>query len=245
MRSRRAASFWHQARKAERGYAAALRHLAWRIAGLVRRYVPFDPGDTGELVDELQEFSRTLRPWAEATAQRMLADVERREYKAWMQTAREMGKGLREELREAPTGAVMRQLQHEQVNLITSVPLDLARRVQDLARDYAAGGRRYDEMIDMIQRTGHVAKSRATLIARTEVAKAQSLLTQARAEYVGSTEYKWVTAHDADVRPSHQRLDGTIQRWDSPPLSDPPNHHAHPGQIWNCRCVSIPILPNV
>jgi SPP1 gp7 family putative phage head morphogenesis protein len=49
---------------------------------------------------------------------------------------------------------------------------------------------------------------------------------------------------DARTRESHARLDGRVFAWDDPPLSDPPDHHSHPGQIWNCRCVAMPILPS-
>jgi len=85
--------------------------------------------------------------------------------------------------------------------------------------------------------------NRATLIARTETARTASVLVQARAQHVGAESYVWKTAGDWKVRPSHRKLNGTVHRWDDPPLSDLPDYHSHPGQIFNCRCVALPIIP--
>jgi SPP1 gp7 family putative phage head morphogenesis protein len=86
-------------------------------------------------------------------------------------------------------------------------------------------------------------RARATLIARTETARSASVLVQARSEYIGAEQYIWQTAGDWKVRPGHRKLNRSVQRWDSPPLSDPPDYHSHPGQIFNCRCVALPIIP--
>jgi SPP1 gp7 family putative phage head morphogenesis protein len=85
--------------------------------------------------------------------------------------------------------------------------------------------------------------NRATLIARTETARANSVLTQARAEHVGAEQYIWKTAGDARVRENHRRLNNTVQSWSDPPESDPPLH-SHPGAIFNCRCIALPIIPS-
>jgi SPP1 gp7 family putative phage head morphogenesis protein len=84
--------------------------------------------------------------------------------------------------------------------------------------------------------------NRATLIARTEAARSASVLVQARSEYIGADHYVWTTAGDWNVRPSHKKLNGSVHTWAKPPLCDPPDHHAHPGQIFNCRCVALPVL---
>lgn len=93
-------------------------------------------------------------------------------------------------------------------------------------------------------------RNRATLIARTETARTASVLVQARSKHIGAELYQWVTAGDWKVRESHRKLERArtpygigIYSWDDPPLSDPPDHHSHPGQIWNCRCTALPIIP--
>ena len=92
-----------------------------------------------------------------------------------------------------------------------------------------------------IARSGEVTESRAMLIARTEVARANSMITEARAASVGSTHYIWRTAEDERVRESHAEMEGQVVAWDTPPtLSDGTTTHA--GQIYQCRCYAEPII---
>jgi SPP1 gp7 family putative phage head morphogenesis protein len=100
--------------------------------------------------------------------------------------------------------------------------------------DYATGGRRYADLVDMIRNTTGVTVSRATLIARTETAKAQSAIVQARSQTLGIEGYIWRTVMDIDVRPEHQRLEGTFHRWDDPPVAEASGERHHPGAFPNC-----------
>ncbi|MCA8339512.1 phage minor head protein [Burkholderia multivorans] len=193
----------------------------------------------------LRRYAEALTPWAEATAARMLEDLNRRDEQAWMQQAQEMSRALRDELRRAPTGETMRALMAEQVTLIKSIPLEAAERVHRLTIEALEDSTRAAEISKEIQRSGEVAKSRADLIARTEVSRAATSLTEARARAVGSTHYRWVTSGDSDVRPGHRALNGKVFAWDDPPEVNENGRimRHHPGQIWNCRCYAEPILP--
>lgn len=192
----------------------------------------------------LRRYAEALTPWAEATAARMLEDLNRRDEQAWMQQAREMSRALRDELRRAPTGETMRALMAEQVTLIKSIPLEAAERVHRLTIEALEDSTRAAEISKEIQRSGEVAKSRADLIARTEVSRAATSLTEARARAVGSTHYRWVTSGDSDVRPGHRALNGKIFAWNDPPEVNENGRimRHHPGQIWNCRCWPEPII---
>ncbi|WP_261513160.1 phage head morphogenesis protein [Burkholderia multivorans] len=196
----------------------------------------------------LRRYAEALTPWAEATAARMLEDLNRRDEQAWMQQAQEMSRALRDELRRAPTGETMRALMAEQVTLIKSIPLEAAKRVHRLTIEALEDGTRAAQISKAIQESGEVAKSRADLIARTEVSRAATSLTEARARAVGSTHYVWRTSGDSDVRPSHRALNGKIFAWDSPPMINEgtekkPNFvQHHPGQFPNCRCYPEPII---
>ncbi|MBN4665425.1 minor capsid protein [Pandoraea nosoerga] len=193
----------------------------------------------------LRRYAEALTPWAEATAARMLEDLNRRDEQAWMQQAQEMSRALRDELRRAPTGETMRALMAEQVTLIKSIPLEAAERVHRLTIEALEDSTRAAAISKEIQRSGEVAKSRADLIARTEVSRAATSLTEARARAVGSTHYRWVTSGDSDVRPGHRALNGKVFAWDDPPEVNENGRimRHHPGQIWNCRCYAEPILP--
>jgi SPP1 gp7 family putative phage head morphogenesis protein len=128
----------------------------------------------------------------------------------------------------------------EQVHLITSLPREAADRVHKLTIQGLTSGRRASEIAMEIAKSGDVTKSRALLIAQTEVSRTATALTQARAEYVGSVSYVWRTSRDAAVRPSHRRMEGKIVRWDQPPTLDGMVGHA--GQFPRCRCFVEPIL---
>lgn len=240
-----------RSRVAESDYAKRLRQVARAVGHIVEGFAP--AGIIGAhleaLTTALAKYGAIIEPWARAVAARMLADVATRDEKAWHQTGQEIGKALRAEIRGADTGALMRRLQAEQVTLIKSLPLEAAQRVHELARAGLASGRRPKIIAEKIARTGRVTMSRATLIARTEVARAASLMTQARAMHIGSEGYRWRTARDADVRPEHRRLEGKFVKWGQPPVAGRGKGgtavHAHAGQFPNCRCWMEPVLPDL
>lgn len=227
-------------RRAESQYARMLRGVARAVGHLVDAH---EPGAESTLEHMLRHYAEVLRPWARATAERMLGDVMRRDERVWRSLSREMGRALHEEIGSAPTGAAMRESLDRQVALITSLPLDAARRVHELATGALYGGARPEEIQKQILQTGHVTRSRANLIARTEVARATTELTRARAEHVGSEGYVWRTAEDADVRPLHRKLAGRFVRWDDPPVAGEGGERAHAGSIYNCRCYPEVVIP--
>ena len=173
----------------------------------------------------------------------MLADVNQRDQAAWLEHAQEMSHGMRETIRSTPVGELMQSLMREQVTLIKSLPLEAAQRVHELTIAGLEDSTRAKEIAKEVARSGEVSASRATLIARTEVARTASKLTEARAQHVGCVEYIWRTAGDSTVRESHREMRGKVVRWDAPPtLSDGTTTHA--GQIYNCRCWPEPIIPD-
>ncbi|MFX5937705.1 phage head morphogenesis protein, partial [Acinetobacter baumannii] len=81
---------------------------------------------------------------------------------------------------------VLQELLAEQVDLITSIPREAGQRVHELTLKGLEDSTRASEIAKEIMRSGEVAKSRAMLIARTEVSRTATSLTQARAQFVGS-----------------------------------------------------------
>lgn len=198
-------------RKAETQYAVQLRKVARQIGDLVLGMAPdgtlADPLQTQQLIDSLIRYSTALEPWAEAVAKRMVLDVSRRDATAWEQHGKEIGRALRKEINEAPTGVAMRESLARQVELIKTLPLQAAERVHQLTLEGIATGTRASEIAKEIMRSGDVARSRAMTIARTEVSRTAAAMTRARAEYVGSTHYTWRTSKDGAVRPSHRAME--------------------------------------
>lgn len=237
-------AYFEKVRLAERSYAVALRKIAKHVGDIVRGFTPGDESQLPELLSMLEGYARLLAPWARSAAQRMIAEVGRRDDQAWRKLGATLGRNLRIEVATAPVGAMMRQLQQEQVEYITSIPIEAGQRVQALTRELVTGGRRYDEAVPMILASGSVTSSRATLIARTETAKAASALTQSRAQYVGATHFVWQTARDRDVRLLHRKLQGRTFAFDDPPIIGEKGQRGLPGTIFNCRCWIEPIIPD-
>jgi hypothetical protein len=75
------------------------------------------------------------------------------------------------------------------------------------------------------------------------VLREHARLVQAIARAAGADQYVWTTMRDERVRPLHVALEGTLQRWDSPPLAGLPDFHGHPGEAAGpCRCQAFPIV---
>lgn len=223
-----------RARMAEREYGIQLRAIARHVGHIIEGFPPDDPHAVYQVTSVLENYANILRPWARRAAKRMLDDVARRDEAAWNAHAREMSRHLREELASAPIEKVLQALENEQVVLITSLPTKAAQRVHELTVKSLYDSSRAGEIAKEIMRSGEVTISRATLIARTEVGRAASALTEARASHIGSTHYYWRSAGDRLVRPLHKKLDGRIFRWDEPPISGEGGQRSHPGAIFNC-----------
>lgn len=235
---------YQRSRRAEAQFARSLRQLARRIGELTTQmFDENDPvGSSNRLRNLLFKYGQTLQPWAKEQAKRMVVDVTRKDNVFWAERAKEMGTSLREEIERAPTGLALRERTLEAAAYITSLPLEAAQRVEQLSIKMLTDSSRTKSLVSEIMRTGHVTKSRANLIARTEVSRTSSLLTEVRAKHVGSTHYIWRTMKDADVRESHRHLDGQVFSWDDPPVTGTNGERSAPGAIYNCRCYPEVIL---
>lgn len=231
-------------RKAEVRYGQKLRGIAQQVGDLIDAFRPSldEPGVLSRLQNALNKYAELITPWAEATAASMISDVMRRDEAVWAQFSKEMGLTLRQEIRGAPTGRMVREKLAENVKLIKSIPTKAGERVHKLTMEALTTGRRASEIADEIARSTKVTKSRATLIARTEVARTSAALTESRARHIGVTQYIWRTANDSDVRPSHKKMNGKVVNYDSPPTLDGMVGHA--GEFPNCRCFQEPLIPD-
>ncbi|MBB3004371.1 SPP1 gp7 family putative phage head morphogenesis protein [Paraburkholderia tropica] len=228
----------------EQRYALQLRKVAQQVGSIISPFTPGDMSAVPTIEQLLKAYSDMLKGWATQTASNMLMDVALRDEHAWQTMARELSAGLRQEIRNAPTGQVMKALLAEQVALIQSIPLEAAQRIHRLTLEGIEDSTRFQEIAKEIQRSEEVSTSKAVLIARTEVSRSATTLTQARAVSIGSEGYFWETSHDGTVRSDHRELDGKFFTWDNPPVADKrTGARAHPGCIYNCRCWARVALP--
>lgn len=227
----------------ERRYATALRSVSKHIGQMINGIPPDSPNLVPTITEMMEAYSKLLIPWAQATGMKMIEAVNVADRRAWQQLSREISAGLERTIMTTPMGSTMLGLLAEQVHYITSLPIDAAQRVHTLTVNALVEGKRAEEVAKEIAASGEVSESRATLIARTEVARTASTLTQARALGVGSTGYVWETSRDGDVRPSHKVMQGQVVAWDNPPTLDKMTGHA--GEFPNCRCWPRVILPKL
>lgn len=226
-------------------YGRQLRKIARHIDDIVRGFDAGSEAGRRAIQAHLQRYSATLAPWAEANADRMLAEVAAADGKRWRRLSAEIGRGIEREIQSAPVADAFARMKADQVRLITSLPSEAAERVHSLVVEGLSKGVRSDEIAAQIYETGSVSRSRADLIARTEVSRAATTFQMSRAQHVGSPGYIWRTSEDSDVRHDHRLLAGKVFRWDDPPVADRrTGAKAHPGCIYRCRCYAETLLPD-
>lgn len=236
-------STFRMTHRAENEFGRELKKLAPQIWRIMRPYIREDKIiGADDMERALLAYSKTITPWATAVSARMLSSVDANNRRAWTRASKKISSLLRTTLNQTPVGAVARQLHERQVTYITTLPLDAGIRAQKLAREAMLGGRRPAEIAEELARTEGITARRALLIARTETAKANSTLTQARAEYAGLTHYIWRTVDDIQVRPAHRAMEGRVCQYAEAPYVEGEGYH-HPGCIYNCRCYMEPIVP--
>lgn len=228
--------------RAIRDFERFLKGIAEHSGAIIEGFKPGDPAVLPTLTQVLNAYADALRPWALVTAGKMLEEVNGRDRDSWRSLSNSISAQLREDILSAPVGETMRELLERQVGLIQSIPREAAERVHRLTLEGLEDSTRASEIAKEIMASGSVAKSRATLIARTEVGRTAEVLAETRAKHVGSEGYIWETAHDGDVRPSHKAMAGKFVHWDSPPTLD--NLTGHAGALPNCRCWPRVILPS-
>ena len=149
-----------------------------------------------------------------------------------------LGIDIRPTLNDAAIRPLMDAWRRENVSLIRTIPQRLHEGLyQRMSATFAE--RPFDRqalsrvLSTEFQSTGYNLRR----LTRDQTGKAIGQLTQARHRQIGIEEYTWRTSQDERVRPSHAALDGTRQRWDSPPSV------GHPKEDIQCRCVAIPYIP--
>jgi SPP1 gp7 family putative phage head morphogenesis protein len=128
------------------------------------------------------------------------------------------------------------------VSLIESIDSRYFDDIERVITEAVREGKNTEALRKDLQRRYSVSESRARLIARDQVAKLNGTIAQDRQQQYGVTRYMWSTSGDERVRDSHAELDGTIQRWDDPPVASENGERGHPGHIFQCRCVPVPVL---
>lgn len=140
---------------------------------------------------------------------------------------------------DARLGSIIAEKRNENLRLIEKAERSYADDVRKLFEDPETFGLRVEEIAQRLVERGDVSESRATLIARDQTLKLNGAITQTRQENAGISQYTWSTSLDERVRPEHAALEGQTFDWSSPPSP------GHPGEDICCRCVAIPVIPEL
>lgn len=225
--------------KPRRSTERELRRRCKQVAKEVAR-ITSSGQDATTIVYALEEYGRQVEPWAEDVMLQIVEMSDRQNLGMWRELGAKMADKLKTLYTRDAVAMAIRELSLEGARLITSIPLDIAVEVETAAQAAAMTGTRHEALADYIASRGQVAQSRAELIARTEVSRQTTILTQTRAVSIGSEGYIWRTADDGRVRPSHAAMEGQFVRWSEPPTLDGLTGHA--GALPNCRCYPEPVV---
>ena len=122
------------------------------------------------------------------------------------------------------------------IALINSIPQQYLDRVEQAVMASLQAGTLNATLADDLLKIEGITKNRAKLIARDQLGKINSRLSQLRQQSLGITHYYWSTSLDERVRNKHAGWEGDLIAWDNPPPD------GHPGQAIQCRCTAIPDL---
>lgn len=242
-----------QRRIQERRYRTALQRVARELHGILQGAQT--PQEMENRIGIYTQ-SKAFNALAEQLARNMITATAVGQYKTWRAAAAASTRGrdiflaLRNETQGTALGAAIDQLIARNSTLIRTVPQTIAQRLSRIAQQEALKGSRTEHIMEKMRHlTPGLTETQLRRIARTETAKAQSALMQARCEALGIEMYIWRSCRDERVRDAHGRMDGVLCCW-----GDPPNPEAvfgtghdsggcyHPGGIYNCRCIALPVI---
>lgn len=135
----------------------------------------------------------------------------------------------------------------ENAQLIKSVPNNAIEDIRRIVINGYSNGIRAEEIERQIRGRSpnsvfNKVNNRISTIARTEVAKLNSQITNKRLLNIGVTKARWDATMDSATRESHKDRDGKIFDIEKGLYSSKDGKWLHTGQDYNCRCVSRPII---
>lgn len=142
--------------------------------------------------------------------------------------------------KEVPFEQLKRMWVQQNIDYIKSIDEETLRRIRDAMATEIIGTSERKELTKVLSATlekiSKVEKNHAVLIGRDQVGKLYGRIEEYQQRQLGIDEYKWVTAGDERVRPSHRALSGQTFSWKKPPPE------GHPGYPIQCRCIADPII---
>lgn len=236
------------------------------FAGLRRAFMRFingvrDGDDAEKIQRKAREFieSKEHDSFITSLVKSVTQKIRRNSQRSWRQAAskgsngRKMYNMVTNEM-NGPLGNRVWEIIADNVAYIKTVPQEWADYITKYAAREALKGRRPDEVEAELRKImpEHMTKN-LKCIARTECAKANAAIEQARAEMCGIRCYFWRCVKDERVRDSHADMDGILIFYDDPPNPEAlfpqkgtkPYGNYHAGNTFNCRCYQEPVVDDM
>lgn len=195
----------------------------------------------------IAKYSKLFRERSQILGQLMVRRADRDATGKFVRSLRELSGDTTlsaRSLRQGAIGDVTKAAVAENVQLIRSIGTRYLDSVQQSVMSAITTGNGLQDLVPALQKHEGVSLRRARLIANDQVRKTTAVVNKARAQANGLTKYKWVhSGGGREPRPLHESYDGTIFRYDDPPIIDErTGERGIPGQAINCRCIAVPVL---
>lgn len=243
---------WQTSKRLERNYQRILKVIENQFFQAIS-----NKNNPNEMINMLKFVSRqySFEIYCQEIALKMVTSIYRKTEGNWRKATEKNTKGheiyeaLKEEKNHILIGNTIQKLVEQNASYIKTLPLNIANDITKYIEKETTKGRRAEELAEEIKiKFPEKSKANANCIARTEVSKAQSALTRARAETLNIQWYIWRTSQDERVRNAHKHMEGVLINWRDPPspeqLSKSKYNYGkyHAGEIFNCRCYAEPIV---
>lgn len=220
-------------------------------------------GSSGDLISWLRSFLPSQREdkLLRHVVSTMVKTEQKETANSWKEAAARAGRGpelFREISKEmqGPVGNRVAEIIAQNAKLIQTIPQEWADYVVQYVQRESMKGRRPEDIENELRKIlPERMQKNLKVIARTECAKANAALVQARAEHLKIRAYIWRSAKDERTRDAHRAMEGILVFYNDPPnpealFGGKPYGNYHAGNTFNCRCyqepvVSIDMLPDV
>ena len=254
---------WEPKRRIELAFKRNLRRIAQEIIQHVDVTADIDAVQrTLMSLSYTPEFTR----FAESVAVKMVTGLFDDQGRTWRQAAkantksRMLYQAMQQEL-QGPTGRLLMAQIQRNAGIIKTLPLNISLDVTAYIQRETTKGRRASAIAEeILEKFPAHTRVRAELIARTEVSKTQTALTESRSRLYGVNWYVWRAVGgrggDGRTRKSHRSMSGVLVHWDDPPAPEDlfpvigkngrryrnTLGHYHAGCCPNCRCYAEPVI---
>lgn len=240
-------------RSEEQRYFRALKRV---FNDLIQR-LSFSPMTAQEIAREARRFVETdeVTGYLNRAANRMVRSERAESARSWKEavtkgTSSRMLYELVQKEMNGPVGNMVHALIADQVGLIKTIPNNWARWVVDYIYRETLKGKRPEQIEkELREKLPEYCTRNLKCVARTESAKANAAIVQARAEMCGIQAYFWRCVADERSRDSHIGMDGVLVFYNDPPNPEAlfpgngkPYGNYHAGNTFNCRCFQEPVV---